>query len=174
MAVPPQPTIFCRAAARRNLEQLLRQMRGQRQRQQQSRAHSSGPGGASPKSPSQTAAEGQAQAQAQQTPIPTPGNVPILPFWQRLGPLTRAAEAYGRSQRKRPYTTQFITSLVIYLCSDSSFAPLPPISPKRVGVTQPLTPHPKQSQRKASSATPTKTPSPPFGRRTRPRGRCAP
>ncbi|KAK1826186.1 hypothetical protein QBC39DRAFT_269553 [Podospora conica] len=52
--------------------------------------------------------------------IPTPNNVPTLPFWQRLGPLTRAAEAYARAQRKRPYTTQLCSSLVIYLCSDLS------------------------------------------------------
>ena len=50
--------------------------------------------------------------------IPTPNNVPTLPFWQRLGPLTRAAQAYGRAQRKRPYTTQLCSSLVIYFCSD--------------------------------------------------------
>jgi dihydroorotate dehydrogenase len=54
--------------------------------------------------------------------IPTPNNVPTLPFWQRLGPLTRAAEAYARAQRKRPYTTQLCSSLVIYLCSDCEFA----------------------------------------------------
>lgn len=52
--------------------------------------------------------------------IPTPGNVPTLPFWQRLGPLTRAAFAYARAQRKRPYTTQVCTSLVIYFFSDIS------------------------------------------------------
>lgn len=52
--------------------------------------------------------------------IPTPNNVPTLPFWQRLGPLTRAAEAYARSQRKRPLTTQLCTSLVIYFASDLS------------------------------------------------------
>lgn len=52
--------------------------------------------------------------------IPTPGNVPTLPFWQRLGPLTRAAFAYARAQRKRPYTTQVATSLVIYFFSDIS------------------------------------------------------
>lgn len=54
--------------------------------------------------------------------IPTPNNVPTLPFWQRLGPLTRAAEAYARAQRKRPYTTQLCSSLVIYLCSDCELA----------------------------------------------------
>ncbi|KAK0636767.1 hypothetical protein B0T17DRAFT_587816 [Bombardia bombarda] len=52
--------------------------------------------------------------------IPTPNNVPTLPFWQRLGPLTRAAEAYARGQRKRPLTTQLCSSLVIYFCSDLS------------------------------------------------------
>ncbi|KAL2165008.1 hypothetical protein VTH06DRAFT_304 [Thermothelomyces fergusii] len=52
--------------------------------------------------------------------IPTPNNVPTLSFWQRLGPLTRAAQAYARAQRKRPYVTQLCTSLFIYLCSDIS------------------------------------------------------
>lgn len=52
--------------------------------------------------------------------IPTPGNVPTLPFWQRLGPLTRAAMAYARAQRKRPYTTQVATSLVICFTADLS------------------------------------------------------
>ncbi|KAK4448319.1 putative mpv17 pmp22 family protein [Podospora aff. communis PSN243] len=52
--------------------------------------------------------------------IPTPNNIPTLPFWQRLGPLTRAAEAYGRSQRRRPLTTQLCSSLVIYFASDIS------------------------------------------------------
>ncbi|KAK4125788.1 FMN-linked oxidoreductase [Parathielavia appendiculata] len=52
--------------------------------------------------------------------VPTPNNVPTLNFWQRLGPLTRAAQAYARAQRKRPYVTQVCTSLFIYLCSDIS------------------------------------------------------
>ncbi|KAL2193371.1 hypothetical protein P885DRAFT_45280 [Corynascus similis CBS 632.67] len=55
-----------------------------------------------------------------QEQIPTPNNVPTLNFWQRLGPLTRAAQAYARAQRKRPYVTQVCTSLFIYLCSDIS------------------------------------------------------
>lgn len=54
--------------------------------------------------------------------VPTPNNVPTLNFWQRLGPFTRAAQAYARAQRKRPYVTQICTSLFIYLCSDSTFA----------------------------------------------------
>ncbi|KAK0620049.1 hypothetical protein B0T14DRAFT_429593 [Immersiella caudata] len=52
--------------------------------------------------------------------IPTPNTIPTLPFWQRLGPLTRAAQAYGRYQRKRPLTTQLCSSLVIFFASDIS------------------------------------------------------
>ncbi|KPM42925.1 hypothetical protein AK830_g3590 [Neonectria ditissima] len=43
-----------------------------------------------------------------------------LPLWERLGPLTRIAQAYGRSQRARPYVTQFWSAVVIYLCADLS------------------------------------------------------
>ncbi|KAK1993653.1 Mpv17/PMP22 family protein [Colletotrichum falcatum] len=53
-------------------------------------------------------------------PIPVPNTVSTIPLWQRLGPLTRAAEAYARGQRKRPLTTQFASSLVIYFCADLS------------------------------------------------------
>ncbi|KAF4907916.1 Protein SYM1 [Colletotrichum fructicola] len=53
-------------------------------------------------------------------PIPVPNTVVTIPLWQRLGPLTRAAEGYARAQRKRPLTTQFISSLVIYFCADLS------------------------------------------------------
>ena len=41
-----------------------------------------------------------------------------LPLWQRLGPVSDAFNAYGRTQRKRPWATQVGTSLVIYLCGD--------------------------------------------------------
>ncbi|KAI5919803.1 hypothetical protein F4810DRAFT_685735 [Camillea tinctor] len=41
-------------------------------------------------------------------------------FWKRLGPLTRAGEAYARAQRARPWATQVATSLLIYLCADLS------------------------------------------------------
>lgn len=58
----------------------------------------------------------------QQDQVPTPNNVPTLNFWLRLGPFTRAAQAYARAQRKRPYTTQVCTSLVIYLCGDRASA----------------------------------------------------
>ncbi|KAI0427265.1 hypothetical protein F5Y09DRAFT_36398 [Xylaria sp. FL1042] len=53
-------------------------------------------------------------------PIPVPSIVPPPPppFWQRLGPLMRAAEAYGRAQRARPWVTQVASTLVVYLCAD--------------------------------------------------------
>ncbi|KAI9151578.1 PXMP2/4 family protein [Paramyrothecium foliicola] len=58
-------------------------------------------------------------------PIPVPGaatatplSKPVLPLWQRLGPLTRVAEAYSRSQRQRPYATQIASAIFIYLCAD--------------------------------------------------------
>lgn len=54
------------------------------------------------------------------TSIPVPNTIANLPLWQRLGPLSRFFEAYGRSQRKRPYTTQFASSLFIYFLGDMS------------------------------------------------------
>ncbi|KAI0413618.1 hypothetical protein F5X98DRAFT_281671 [Xylaria grammica] len=51
-------------------------------------------------------------------PIPVPSVVPPPPFWQRLGPLTRAGEAYARAQRARPWATQVASALVVYLCAD--------------------------------------------------------
>ncbi|KAK8091334.1 hypothetical protein PG994_000839 [Apiospora phragmitis] len=53
-------------------------------------------------------------------PVPVPSTVAPLPIWQRLGPLTRGAEAYARAQRRRPWVTQVATMLVIYLCADLS------------------------------------------------------
>lgn len=55
---------------------------------------------------------------AKGTSIPVPNTVPTLPLWQRLGPLSRAFRAYGRSQRKRPLTTQVISSLVVFSLGD--------------------------------------------------------
>lgn len=46
--------------------------------------------------------------------------VPVAAWWQRLGPLSGAASAYGRAQRRRPYVTQLCTSLAIYLAADLS------------------------------------------------------
>ncbi|KAF7552544.1 hypothetical protein G7Z17_g4277 [Cylindrodendrum hubeiense] len=43
-----------------------------------------------------------------------------LPLWQRLGPLTKAAQAYDSSQRARPQTTQFWSAVIIYLLADLS------------------------------------------------------
>jgi protein Mpv17 len=54
------------------------------------------------------------------TSIPVPNTVANLPIWQRLGPLSKGLQAYSRSQRKRPYTTQFCSSLVIYFLGDLS------------------------------------------------------
>jgi protein Mpv17 len=54
------------------------------------------------------------------TSIPIPATVANVPLWQRLGPLSRGFQAYGRSQRKRPYATQFCSSLVIYFLGDLS------------------------------------------------------
>ncbi len=53
-------------------------------------------------------------------PVPVPNTVATLPLWQRLGPLTRLAEAYARAQRRRPYVTQLCSSLAIYFCADLS------------------------------------------------------
>ncbi|RFU78240.1 mpv17 pmp22 family [Trichoderma arundinaceum] len=43
-----------------------------------------------------------------------------LSIWQRLGPVTRVAQAYERSQKKRPYVTQTISSIFIFFCADLS------------------------------------------------------
>lgn len=49
-----------------------------------------------------------------------PNTVAPLPLWQRLGPLTTLATAYARSQKRRPWTTQFVSALVTYLVADLS------------------------------------------------------
>ncbi|CAK7264711.1 hypothetical protein SEPCBS119000_001133 [Sporothrix epigloea] len=67
-------------------------------------------------------------------PIPVAGTVPPLPLWQRLGPLTWAADSYGRAQRRRPYVTQLLSALVIALCADMSVQRMnrgEPYDPKR-------------------------------------------
>ncbi|KAK4197629.1 hypothetical protein QBC40DRAFT_308881 [Triangularia verruculosa] len=56
----------------------------------------------------------------QQGPITPPAKILPPPLWTRLGPLTRAAQAYGRAHHKRPKTTQLLTSLFIFLCGDIS------------------------------------------------------
>ncbi|KAI0445878.1 hypothetical protein F4803DRAFT_92416 [Xylaria telfairii] len=81
----------------------------------------------SPKDLPKTAAPAEAEAytrsrigkQEATNPIPAPDIVVTpLSFWQRLGPLTRAGQAYGRAQRARPWVTQVASTLVIYLCAD--------------------------------------------------------
>lgn len=52
--------------------------------------------------------------------IPTQNPPPVRPFWQRLGVVSRGISAYGRTQHKYPYRTQFVTSLIIYLLGDVS------------------------------------------------------
>ncbi|KFY52320.1 hypothetical protein V497_08554 [Pseudogymnoascus sp. VKM F-4516 (FW-969)] len=52
--------------------------------------------------------------------IPTPGTIPPLPLWQRLGPLTTALSLFSRAQRARPWTTQFVSTLIVYLLGDLS------------------------------------------------------
>ncbi|KAK4223020.1 hypothetical protein QBC38DRAFT_488622 [Podospora fimiseda] len=51
-------------------------------------------------------------------PVPAPNVVPKVSIFLKLGPLTRAFQAYGRAQRKRPYVTQLLTSLFIFTCGD--------------------------------------------------------
>ncbi|KAK3989372.1 hypothetical protein QBC44DRAFT_241690 [Cladorrhinum sp. PSN332] len=53
-----------------------------------------------------------------QIPVPAPNVVPKVSIFLRLGPLTRAFQAYGRAQSKRPYITQVLTSLFIFTCGD--------------------------------------------------------
>jgi hypothetical protein len=38
--------------------------------------------------------------------------------WQRLGPLGRVAEAYSRANKRRPWVTQVVSSLVIFGFAD--------------------------------------------------------
>ncbi|TVY39877.1 Protein SYM1 [Lachnellula subtilissima] len=82
----------------------------QSQRYNQTKASSTGPAKPDP---------------ANATSIPVPNTIAALPplsrpLWQRLGPLSRGFEAYGRSQRKRPLTTQFWSSLVVFFLGDLS------------------------------------------------------
>ena len=39
-------------------------------------------------------------------------------IWERLGPISEVIGAYSRIQQRRPWATQFGTSLVVYLCGD--------------------------------------------------------
>lgn len=50
--------------------------------------------------------------------VPVADTVPVLPLWQRLGPLTNIGSSYARAQRHRPWATQFFSALVIYGLGD--------------------------------------------------------
>lgn len=52
------------------------------------------------------------------TAIPIAGSIPPLPLWQRLGPLTTAISLFSRAQRARPWTTQFVSTLIVYILGD--------------------------------------------------------
>ncbi|KAI0132977.1 Mpv17/PMP22 family protein [Xylariales sp. AK1849] len=60
------------------------------------------------------------QTVKEKDPIPVPATIAPLPLWQKLGPLSRAATAYARAQRARPYVTQVVSATVIYLFADIS------------------------------------------------------
>ncbi|TEA17361.1 Protein SYM1 [Colletotrichum sidae] len=102
-------TMLFRAFARRQIPITRSRFRFSQQQQQQQRRLNSSNSGTEPPKPKR-----------QDDPIPVPNTVATIPLWQRLGPLTRAAEGYARAQRKRPLTTQFVSSLVIYFCADLS------------------------------------------------------
>jgi len=96
---------FYRALLRRQV-QFLRWQRSRQSQQRRAQSTSPNPG---PKPPPRA-----------EDPVPVPNTVAQLSLWQRLGPFTRAAEAYARAQRKRPYVTQLCTTVTIYLCADIS------------------------------------------------------
>lgn len=79
----------------------------------QSRLHSSKSGPGSTPNPAPVPVPGAATTS-------TPPVKPVLPLWQRLGPLTRLGEAYSRNQRQRPYATQIASAIFIYVCADLS------------------------------------------------------
>ena len=60
--------------------------------------------------------ENQEANDASSSAVPT--GVDRLPLLQRLGPLTRVAQAYDRIQKRRPWTTQLCASLFVYCCGD--------------------------------------------------------
>lgn len=57
-------------------------------------------------------------SEIKEDPIPVQSAIPPVPLWNRLGPLTAAANAYSRSQKQRPWATQFITTVIIYFIAD--------------------------------------------------------
>lgn len=100
---------FLRAAGLRSPLRTALRPRPHQLRPQSSKASDKTPTAKAAPAPGAAAAPGTAAAAA------APKAVPI---WQRLGLVTRAVEAYGRSQRRRPYTTQVVGAFFVYLCAD--------------------------------------------------------
>ncbi|KAL6827557.1 hypothetical protein V8C40DRAFT_242175 [Trichoderma camerunense] len=72
---------------------------------------------------SQTQTQGKMSPETASSSLPTVSPsaqnvVAPLPIWQRLGPITRVAQAYARSQKKRPYVTQTISTIFIFFSAD--------------------------------------------------------
>ncbi|CAJ2514063.1 Uu.00g021820.m01.CDS01 [Anthostomella pinea] len=108
------PTPLLRPLVRRHIETLRVRFRSPRaQQSRRNQTSSSNPNPNRPNPPPKATAK-------TEDPIPVPNTVAPLPFWQRLGPLTHAGQAYARAQRARPWATQLASSLFIYLCADIS------------------------------------------------------
>ncbi|KAI1101847.1 hypothetical protein F4804DRAFT_314851 [Jackrogersella minutella] len=110
--MPPSTSPIFRAIFRRQLEQL----RASRLPQSAPRRFQS-----SNTNPKQSVSDAVKPKPPTEDPIPV-GSTPVPPLsiWHRLGPLTRAGQAYARSQQKRPWTTQVVSALAIYLAADLS------------------------------------------------------
>ncbi|KAI0489776.1 hypothetical protein F4859DRAFT_166552 [Xylaria cf. heliscus] len=78
----------------------------------------SSPTSASPKDLPKSATQAEASKASQAGPGATNPTPAPPSFWLRLGPLTRMGQAYERARRTRPYTTQVISTLAIWLCAD--------------------------------------------------------
>ncbi len=65
-------------------------------------------------------ATGEVSQKAQHITGSSQASTPPVSAWRRLGPLTSAFDAFGRSQKKRPYTTQIISAMIIFTCADVS------------------------------------------------------
>ncbi|KAI1180766.1 hypothetical protein F4777DRAFT_529247 [Nemania sp. FL0916] len=131
--VRPQPAAIWRLS-RNSHSQLSNISRTSRRPQSSTSSSSVSTSAPSPSNPTNNAPESivqtQTKAQAPIASIPVPVPVPVpaavaaavapsLPsFWERLGPLTRAGQAYARAQRSRPWVTQVVSALFIYLCAD--------------------------------------------------------
>ncbi|KAI2464121.1 hypothetical protein F4781DRAFT_87198 [Annulohypoxylon bovei var. microspora] len=98
-----------RAVFRRQLEQ-LRVTRLPQSAPRRFQSSSSGP------KPS----AGEAAGEAAKPKLPADAPAQPVSIWLRLGPLTRAGQAYARSQRNRPFATQIASAVAIYLAADIS------------------------------------------------------